>query len=89
MGFVRFRFFCHALEKFCTFLKNYGADFQNNGTKKKLAFKIFCASSCFQTLLVSLHFTTRSTAFENFSRGIFGLFVLIFFSFSQILNAQS
>ena len=42
---------------------------------------------CVHISLVSFDSASRSTAFESFSRGIFGLFVSIF-SFSQILNAQ-
>ena len=50
--------------------------FSKNGTNGKTG----CASVCLNISLVSFHFTSRSTAFESFSRGSFDL-VLNFFHF--------
>ena len=49
-------------------LKNICKGFQNNGTKGKTGC-FFYVPSFF--LLVSFHFISRSTTFENFSRGVF------------------
>ena len=63
------------------FLINYCTDFQKLGTNGKVC----CFSMCLHALLVFFFtFNSCSRAFESFSRGIFGLFVLNVFIFSNI-----
>ena len=44
---------------------------------------------CLHISLVSLDFTSRSTAFESFSKGIFDLLVMMFFHLLKYLLHKS
>ena len=81
MGYVFFVFY-DALEntEYSIFLKNYSTFLRKKCTNRKNG----CSSMCLRFLLVFFHFTSRSTAFEGFSRGFLGLFVLKFCIFSSI-----
>ena len=66
------------------FLKKYCTDFQKNDTNGKIG----CSSMFQNFLVVSFHFTPRSTASESFSRGIFDLIVFNFFFFSNMKSTH-
>ena len=73
MGFVVNSFFLQRFGKFFAFLQKFQF------------FSICCAYlMCLHFSFVFFPFTSHSTAFEKFSRWIFGLFVLNFFVFSNI-----
>ena len=85
---VACRRFGFILRRFGTFLQKFQFFSKTNVPifKKKNCSngKTCCFSLCLHISLVSFHFTSRSTAFESFTRRIFDLVLLNFFIFSNI-----
>ena len=68
-----------------SFLKNYSTDLKKKIVPVEKLAAFFDVTEYFASLLIQI---SRSTAFENFTKGIFGLFALNLFIFSNFSCAN-